>query len=52
MERQDNRTVHPVVDEDQFSINVGATGTLLLKLHGDVRHTKRLVVTESGQVVG
>jgi hypothetical protein len=46
LERQDNRTVHPVVDEDQLSINVGATGTLLLKLHGDVRHPKRLVVTE------
>jgi hypothetical protein len=47
LERQDNRTVHPVVDEDQLSINVGATGTLLLKLHGDVRHPKRLVVTEA-----
>ncbi len=47
LDRQDNRTVHPVVDEDQLSINVGATGTLLLKLHGDVRHPKRLVVTEA-----
>jgi hypothetical protein len=46
-ERQDNRTVHPVVDEDQLSINVGAAGTLLLKLHGDLRHPKRLVVTEA-----
>lgn len=46
-ERRDNRTVHPVVDEEQLSINVGAAGTLLLKLHGDVRHPKRLVVTES-----
>ena len=46
LERQDNRTVHPVVDEDQLSINVGAAGTVLLKLHGDVRHPKRLVVTE------
>jgi len=46
-ERRDNRTVHPVVDEDQLSINVGATGTLLLKLHGDLRHPKRLVVTEA-----
>ena len=46
LERQDNRTVHPVVDEDQLSINVGSTGTVLLKLHGDVRHPKRLVVTE------
>jgi hypothetical protein len=47
LERQDNRTVHPVVDEDQLSINIGTTGTLLLKLHGDVRHPKRLVVTEA-----
>jgi hypothetical protein len=46
-ERQDNRSIHPVVDEDQLSINVGAAGTLLLKLHGDIRHPKRLVVTES-----
>lgn len=42
-ERQDNRTIHPVVDEDQLSINVGAAGTLLLKLHGDIRHPKRLL---------
>jgi SIR2-like domain len=47
LERQDNRTVHPVVDEDQLSINIGSAGTLLLKLHGDVRHPKRLVVTEA-----
>ncbi len=46
-ERRDSRTVHPVVDEDQLSINVGATGTLLLKLHGDLRHPKRLVVSEA-----
>ncbi|ESZ66327.1 hypothetical protein X728_04080 [Mesorhizobium sp. L103C120A0] len=46
-ERQDNRSVHPVVDEDQLSINIGAAGILLLKLHGDIRHPKRLVVTES-----
>lgn len=46
-ERQDNRTIHPVVDEDQLSINVRATGTLLLKLHGDIRHPKRLIVTEA-----
>ncbi|MEI9431821.1 SIR2 family protein [Mesorhizobium sp. Cs1299R1N3] len=45
--RQDNRSVHPVVDEDQLSINIGAAGILLLKLHGDIRHPKRLVVTEA-----
>ena len=47
LERQDNRTVHPVVDEDQLSINIRTAGSLLLKLHGDVRHPKRLVVTEA-----
>ncbi|QFI72408.1 SIR2 family protein [Bradyrhizobium betae] len=47
LERQDNRTAHPVVDEDQLSINIGTAGTLLLKLHGDVRHPTRLVVTEA-----
>lgn len=47
LERQGNRTAHPVVDEDQLSINMGTAGTLLLKLHGDVRHPKRLMVTEA-----
>ncbi|WP_287183509.1 SIR2 family protein [Mesorhizobium sp.] len=47
LERHDNRSVHPVVDEDQLSINIGAAGILLLKLHGDIRHPKRLVVTEA-----
>jgi hypothetical protein len=47
LERQYERTVHPVVDEDQLSINIGSAGTLLLKLHGDLRHPKRLVVTEA-----
>jgi hypothetical protein len=46
LERQNNRTVYPVVEEDQLSINI-TTGTLLLKLHGDVRHPRRLVVTEA-----
>lgn len=47
LENQYERTVHPVVDEDQLSINIGSVGTLLLKLHGDLRHPKRLVVTEA-----
>lgn len=47
IKRQDNRTFHPIVDEDQLSINMGVAGTILLKLHGDVRHPKRLVVTEA-----
>lgn len=41
------RHVYPVVDEEQLSINAGDAGTLLLKLHGDLRHPDRLVVTES-----
>lgn len=40
------RYVYPVVDEDQLSINGSAAGTLLLKLHGDLRHPTRLIVTE------
>lgn len=47
LERQDNRTVYPVVDEDQLSINIGVAVTLLLKLHGDLRHPKRLIATEA-----
>jgi hypothetical protein len=41
------RYVYPVVDEEQLSINAGSAGTLLLKLHGDLRHPGRLIVTEA-----
>ncbi|MER8658648.1 SIR2 family protein [Mesorhizobium sp. M0847] len=50
LERQyevSSRFVYPVVDEDQLSLNISTPGTLLLKLHGDLRHPNRLVVTES-----
>ncbi len=40
------RHVYTVIDEDQLSINGSPSGTLLLKLHGDLRHPSRLVVTE------
>jgi hypothetical protein len=40
------RYVYPIVDEEQLSLNVSRDGTLLLKLHGDVHHPSRLVVTE------
>ncbi|PZM08075.1 SIR2 family protein [Rhizobium tubonense] len=40
------RFLNPVVDEEQLSLNVAADGTVLLKLHGDLRHPSRLVVTE------
>jgi hypothetical protein len=50
LERQYEATPHyvyPVVDEEQLSIGAGNAGTLLLKLHGDLRHPGRLVVTEA-----
>ena len=47
LEGQDNRAVYPVVDEDQLSVNLGASGIQLLKLHGDLRHPNRLVVSET-----
>jgi hypothetical protein len=50
LERQYDATpqyVYPVVEEEQLSIGAGKAGTLLLKLHGDLRHPSRLVVTEA-----
>ena len=41
------RYVYPVVDEEQLSVNTGNAGTLLLKLHGDLRHPTRLIVSEA-----
>lgn len=41
------RDVNPVIDEEQLSISNGNAGTQLLKLHGDLRHPSRLVVTEA-----
>ena len=41
------RYVYPVVEEEQLSINGSSAGTLLLKLHGDLRHPSRLIVTEA-----
>lgn len=41
------RYVNPVIDEEQLSLNGVRDGTLLLKLHGDLRHPSRLVVTEA-----
>ena len=40
------RVVYPVVEEDQLSLRMAAAGTTLLKLHGDLHHPSRLVVTE------
>lgn len=41
------RYVYPVVDEDQLAINVPSDGMQLLKLHGDLRHPNRMVVSEA-----
>jgi len=41
------RFVNPIVDEEQLSLNGIRDGTILLKLHGDLRHPSRLVVTEA-----
>jgi hypothetical protein len=49
LERQYERGpghVYTVVDEEQLSINGSPSGTLLLKIHGDLHHPSRLVVTE------
>jgi len=35
-----------VIDEDQLSVNMRDAGVLLLKLHGDLHHPSRLVVSE------
>jgi hypothetical protein len=49
LEKQYNlisRYVNPVVDEEQLSLDITHGGAILLKLHGDLRHPSRLVVTE------
>ena len=40
------RPCTPIVDEEQLSVRVSAASVSLLKLHGDLNHPKRLVVTE------
>lgn len=40
------RYVYPVVDEEQLSVGNETGGTILLKLHGDLRHPSRLIVSE------
>lgn len=37
----------PLVDEDQLSVNLKDTGLALLKLHADLHHPTRMVVTET-----
>ncbi len=40
------RYCRPVIDEDQLSVGGRDSELLLLKLHGDLHHPQRLVVTE------
>ena len=49
LERQYNHTpryCRPIIDEDHLAVNSNDSSTALLKLHGDVHHPKRLIVTE------
>ncbi len=41
-----HRYCTPLVDQDQLSINLKDTGLALLKLHADLHHPTRMVVTE------
>ena len=40
------RSCTPLIDEDQLSINWHGSSIALLKLHGDLNHPKRLIITE------
>lgn len=39
--------VYPILEEEQLSLNSSKPGVSLLKLHGDLHHPRRMVVTES-----
>ena len=41
------KPVTPLIEEGQLSININPAGVALLKLHGDLNHPGRLIVTES-----
>ena len=41
-----NKYCRPIIDEDQLSISGASENIVLLKLHGDLHHPKRLVATE------
>lgn len=50
LERQYGQTPNycrPVVDEQQLAVNSNESALTLLKLHGDLHHPERLVVSES-----
>ncbi|WP_346398829.1 SIR2 family NAD-dependent protein deacylase [Pseudomonas syringae] len=39
--------VYPILEEEQLSLNSSKPGISLLKLHGDLHHPRRMVVTEA-----
>jgi len=41
-----NKFCRPIIEEEQLSIYSRNQGVSLLKLHGDINHPKRLVITE------
>ena len=41
-----SRGCTPLIGQDQLSINMTSSQVALLKLHGDLRHSERLIVTE------
>jgi hypothetical protein len=41
-----NKFCRPIIEEEQLSISSRNQGVSLLKLHGDINHPKRLVITE------
>src|SRR5665811_2456382 len=41
-----SRYCRPIIDEDHLAVNDRSSATSLLKLHGDVHHPARLVLTE------
>lgn len=45
--RLEPRVVYPILEEEQLSLNASKAGTALLKLHGDLHHPNRMVVTET-----
>lgn len=41
-----NKFCRPIIEEEQLAISSKNQGVSLLKLHGDINHPKRLVITE------
>ncbi len=41
-----NRYIIPILNEEQFAINIPSAATALIKLHGDINHPEKLILTE------